>query len=120
MSYVDGFVIPLGENGVEDYRKIAETARTVWLDHGAVDYKECVLEDMKESEFGMGFKQLAGAKDGETVVLAYIVFKDRYHRDEVNAKVMADKRLTEACDPNNMPFDCKRMAYGGFKTIVGE
>lgn len=116
MSYVDGFVLPLPEGNIDAYREIAETAGKVWLEHGALAYKECVIEDKTEHEFCSNFPAMAGIKEGETVVFAYIVFKSRAHRDEVNAKVMEDPRIK--CDPENMPFDCKRMAYGGFSPIV--
>ena len=116
MTYVDGFVLPVPENKIEKYRKIAKKAGKVWREHGALDYKECVIDD--DSIHGMrSFAEAAGAKKGETVVLAYIVYKSRVHRDQVNKKVMADPRITEQ-GPDKMPFDCKRMAYGGFKTIV--
>jgi uncharacterized protein YbaA (DUF1428 family) len=115
MSYVDGFVIPVAEGKIEDYRKIAENAGKIWLDHGALDYKECVLEH-GDIEGVRSFKAAADAKQGETVVFAFIVYESRAHRDAVNEKVMADPRLN--CDPHNMPFDCARMAYAGFKTLV--
>ena len=118
MSYVDGFVIPVAKDKIEDYRKMAETGKLVWMDHGALDYKECVLEDEATNEHCGSFPQRVEHKENETIVFSYIVFKDRAHRDEVNAKVMADPRLQEGCDGNNMPFDPKRMAYSGFKAIV--
>lgn len=118
MSYVDGFVVPVPKDRLEDYRKMAEAASIVWKEHGALDYKECVLEDLTGNDFTMTFPRAVQSNDNETIVFAYIVYKDRAHRDEVNKKVMADPRLGEGCNPDNMPFDCKRMAYGGFKTIV--
>lgn len=118
MTYVDGFVIPVPESNIETYRSIAQQACKLWIEHGALDYKECVADDMNP-EFAKGsFPKAADTKDGETVVFAFITFKSREHRDEVNAKVHADPRLMEICDPKDMPFDCNRMAYGGFKTIV--
>lgn len=117
MTYVDGFVVPVPKDKIEDYRKMAEMGATVWKDHGALDYKECVADDVDDKGFCATFPGAFNTlKDGETLVFAFIVYKSREHRDEVNAKVMADPRLK--CDENNMPFDCKRMAYGGFKTIV--
>ncbi len=116
MSYVDGFVLPVPEGKLEEYRKMAETAGVVWKEHGALAYKECLLEDVTENDFSTTFPAMAGVKAGETVIFAFIVYNSRAHRDEVNAKVMVDPRIK--CDPENMPFDCKRMAYGGFSAIV--
>lgn len=116
MSYVDGFVLPVPEGKLDAYRALAEKAGKVWKDHGALEYRECVLEDNK-TEFGLPFPQIAGVKPGETVIFAYITYRSREHRDEVNAKVMADERMND-CGGDDMPFDCKRMAYGGFKTLV--
>jgi uncharacterized protein YbaA (DUF1428 family) len=119
MTYVDGFVLVVPSKNIEAYRKMAETAGKIWKEHGALDYKECVAEDTEDKGFGaLTFPQLAKAGDDETVVFSYIVYESRAHRDEVNTKVMADPRLAESCDPENMPFDCTRMSYGGFKTIV--
>ena len=114
-EYVDGFVIPVPADKIPEYRKIARKAAKIWMEHGALDYRECVGDDLK-NDWGVAFPTLAGAKEGETVAFSWITFKSRKHRDQVNAKVMADPRLN--CDPANMPFDCKRMAYGGFKTLV--
>jgi len=115
MSYVDGFVLPLPKDKVGEYQTLAESAAKIWMKHGALAYHECVADDMN-AEFCTPFPKLAGTKDDETVVFAYVVYKSREHRDEVNKKVMADPGLK--CDPNNMPFDVSRMAYGGFKSIV--
>jgi uncharacterized protein YbaA (DUF1428 family) len=117
MTYVDGFVLPVPTDRIDEYKRIAETAAKVWREHGALEYRECVGDDMTP-EFGVKFPQMAAAKPGETVVFAWIVYKSREHRDEVNAKVMQDPRMKESCDPDNLPFDCARMGYGGFKTIV--
>ena len=116
MSYIDGFVIPVKKENIEAYRQMAEKGAKIWMKHGALDYKECVLEDSKESEWCSTFEKTVQPNPGETIVFSYIVYKDRTHRDEVNAKVMADPELK--CDPDNTPFDMKRMAYGGFKAIV--
>lgn len=116
-KYIDGFVLPVPKDKVETYRAIAEKASKIWREHGALEYRECVLEDPTAKDL-VAFPQLAAAKPEETVVFAYITYESRAHRDEVNAKVMADPRLHEMCDPGNMPFDCTRMAYGGFQTIV--
>lgn len=118
MNYVDGYVVPVPEGQVEAYRKIAEQSGKIWKEHGALEYKECVMEDSEDKGFCATFPHAFQAKDGETITFAYVVYKDRAHRDEVNAKVMADPRLHEICDPENMPFEARRMAYGGFNTIV--
>lgn len=120
-NYVDGFVLPLAKDKIDIYTSIAEKAKTVWLEHGALDYREAVLEDPDAKDM-VNFPALANAKEGDTVVFAYIVFESRAHRDEVNAKVMADPRLHEMCPEHGgqPPFDCKTMAYGGFRTIVGD
>jgi uncharacterized protein YbaA (DUF1428 family) len=116
-QYVDGFVIPLPKDKIEDYRKIADAASKVWKDHGALSYYECVGDDLDVKD-QLSFTKIAGAKPDETVVFAWIVFESREHRDQVNAKVMEDPRIKEAMKDMEMPFDCSRMAYGGFKPIV--
>jgi len=115
MSYVDGFVLVVPKKKIALYKKIARKAGRIWREHGALDYRECVGDDLKV-KFGLPFPKLTKAKAGETVVFSYIVYKSRAHRDKVNAKVMADKRLK--MEGTEMPFDMKRMAYGGFKTVV--
>ena len=117
MSYVDGFVIPVPQDKIERYREIATQACKLWIEHGAIQYHECVGDDMDVKDM-VSFPQLASAQPGETVVFAWIVYRSREHRDEVNARVMADPRIHEMCGKDEMPFDCKRMAYGGFKSIV--
>ena len=116
MSYVDGFVLVVPKRKLAIYKKMATRAATVWKDHGALDYRECVGDDLKV-KMGLPFPKLAKTKPGETVVFSYIVYKSRAHRDKVNAKVMKDERLMKGM-PKEMPFDMKRMAYGGFKTLV--
>jgi uncharacterized protein YbaA (DUF1428 family) len=116
MSYVDGFVLVVPKRKLAVYKKMATRAAMVWKDHGALDYRECVGDDLKV-KMGLPFPKLARTKAGETVVFSYIVYKSRAHRDRVNAKVMKDKRLFDGM-PKEMPFDMKRMAYGGFKTLV--
>jgi uncharacterized protein YbaA (DUF1428 family) len=116
MSYVDGFVIPIKKENIEAYRDLAEQAAKIWMKHGALDYKECVLEDSPDSEWCSTFEKAIHHHPDETIIFSYILYKDRAHRDAVNEKVMADPELK--CDPASMPFDTKRMAYGGFKTIV--
>jgi uncharacterized protein YbaA (DUF1428 family) len=115
--YVDGFVIPLPKKNLNAYRRLAQKAGKVWRDHGALDFKECVGDDL-DVKMALSFQRGIKAKPGETVLFSYIVFKSRAHRDRVNAKVMKDPRLAKMMDPKAMPFDVKRMMYGGFKTIV--
>jgi uncharacterized protein YbaA (DUF1428 family) len=117
MAYVDGFVVPVPKKNVQAYRRIAQKAGKVWREHGALDYKECIGDDVKPGKL-TSFPQSVKLKRDETVVFSWIVFKSRAHRDRVNAKVMADKRLASMMDPNAMPFDAKRMIYGGFKILV--
>ena len=116
MSYVDGYILPIPKKHVKAYRRMAEMGRDAWMKHGALDYKECVGDDLNV-KWGVPFPRQMKTKPGETVVFSYIVFKSRAHRDSVNAKVMKDPRLA-AMDPKSMPFDCKRMVYGGFKVLV--
>lgn len=116
-AYVDGFVIPLPLRNLTAYRKIAVKAAKVWREHGAVDYKECVGDDLKV-KFGLPFPRALKLKRGETVVFSWIFYKSRAHRDRVNAKVMKDPRIAAMCDPKNTPFDVRRMQYGGFKVFV--
>ena len=124
-TYVDGFVIPVPKANIEKYRGIAEKACAIWREHGALDYFECVGDDMvpevgddTNAQKMVTFPQLANAGPDDTVVFAWITYKSREHRDEVNAKVMADPRMQEMMDPNDTTFDCSKMAYGGFKVIV--
>jgi uncharacterized protein YbaA (DUF1428 family) len=117
MSYVDGFVLVVPKKKLPAYVKLARKAAIVWRDHGALDYRECAGDDLKV-KMGLPFPKLAKAKAGETVIFSWITYKSRAHRDKVNKKVMADKRLFDGM-PKEMPFDVKRMAYGGFKTLVG-
>lgn len=123
-KYVDGFVLPVPKKNLDAYRKMARDAGKVWKRHGALEYFECVGDDLDPKMEGMRFLRfpaMAKAKPDETVLFSFIVYKSRAHRDKVNAKVM--KELKEFMDdPKNkdkpMPFDVKRMAYGGFTTIV--
>ena len=117
MGYVDGFVLPVPKKNLKAYRRLAQQAGKIWREHGALDYKECAGDDLN-TKMGVPFPKSAKAKSGETVIFAYIVFKSRAHRDRVNAKVMKDPRITGMCDPKNMPFDVKRMVYGGFRVLV--
>jgi uncharacterized protein YbaA (DUF1428 family) len=115
--YVDGFVLPVPKKNVKVYRRIAQQAARVWREHGALEYRECVGDDMKPKGV-VPFPRLARSKPGETVVFAWIVYKSRADRDRVNAKVMKDPRMAKMMSPKSMPFDVKRMAYGGFKVLV--
>ena len=116
MRYVDGFVLPVPRKKMKAYVKMAKWGKRVWLKHGALDYMECVGDDLK-SKWGIPFPRLAKLRAGETVMFSYIVYKSRAHRDRVNAKVMKEMETTPM--PKDMPFDMKRMAYGGFKVLVG-
>jgi uncharacterized protein YbaA (DUF1428 family) len=117
MKYIDGFVLPVPKKKINAYRRLAQKASKIWREYGALDYKECVGDDLKV-KMGLPFSRLAKLKPGETAVFAYIVYKSRAHRDAVNAKIMKDPRIKDMCDPKDMPFDVKRMAYGGFKVLV--
>ena len=117
MKYVDGFVLPVPKKNIAAYRRLAQKASLIWKGYGALDYKECVGDDLNV-KMGVPFPRIVKLKPGETVVFAYIVYKSRAHRDSVNAKVMKDPRVAAMCDPKDMPFDTKRMAYGGFKILV--
>ncbi len=115
--YVDGFVVPVPKKKVGAYRKLASKASKIWREYGALEYVEAVADDVKPGKW-TSFPQSVKLKSSEIVVFAYIVYKSRAHRDSVMKKVMKDKRLHEMCNPSNMPFDGKRMFWGGFKTIV--
>jgi uncharacterized protein YbaA (DUF1428 family) len=116
MPYVDGYVLPVPKKSVEAYRRIAQKAGKIWREHGALEYRECVADEL-DVKWGVPFSRSVKMKRGETVVFSWIVFKSRGHRDRVNTKVMKDPRLTNM-DPKSMPFDIKRMTYGGFKVLV--
>jgi uncharacterized protein YbaA (DUF1428 family) len=115
MSYVDGYVLPVPKKRLAAYKRLAGKAGRIWREHGALGYQECVGDDLGV-KFGLPFPRLVKPKAGETVVFSWIVFKSRAHRDKVNAKVVADKRLQKM--PKVVPFDIKRMTYGGFRTLV--
>src|SRR5512134_4149036 len=117
MPYVDGFVVPVPKKNVQAYKRMAQKASKIWREHGALEYRECIGDDLAV-KFGLPFPKGIKTKPGETVMFSYIVYKSRAHRDKVNAKVMKDPRIQECCDVENMPFDCARMLYGGFKTLV--
>jgi uncharacterized protein YbaA (DUF1428 family) len=115
--YVDGFVLPVPKRNLAAYRRVASLAGKIWREHGALDYKECVADDVKPGK-STSFPQSVKLKPGETVFFSWILYKSRKHRDSVNKKVMADKRLASMMDPKKMPFDAKRMFWGGFKVVV--
>jgi uncharacterized protein YbaA (DUF1428 family) len=119
MSYVDGFVIPIPKKNVAAYRKIARLAGKVWMEHGALQYVECIGDDLNVKMITATFPKLVKLKPGETVAFSWIRFKSRAHRNRVNAKVMKDPRLDAMMSGGMpMPFDTKRMSYGGFESIV--
>lgn len=115
-KYVDGFVLPLPKDNIEAYRRMAEEAGKVWREHGALEFFEYIADDVKPGEH-TSFPQSVKLEPDETVVFSYIVYESREHRDDVNAKVMADPRIKDM-DPSTMPFDGKRMIWGGFRSLV--
>jgi len=119
MEYVDGFVLPVPKKNLPAYRRISSTAGKVWRQHGALQYVEAVGDDL-DVKFGASFKKTIKLKPGETVLFSWIVFKSRAHRDKVNAKVMQDPQMKKIMEKGPMPFDLKRMVYGGFKYLVDE
>ncbi len=116
MNYVDGFVVPVPTKKLADYRRLARKHGKIWMSYGALAFTECVADDVKPGKV-TSFPQSVKMKPGETVVFSWIVYKSRRHRDQVNAKVMADPRIA-GMDMKSMPFDGKRMFYGGFKVLV--
>jgi uncharacterized protein YbaA (DUF1428 family) len=116
MAYVDGFVVPVPKKQLQAYRRLAKLAGKVWREHGALEFRECVADDVKVGKW-TSFPRSVKLKPSETVVFSWITYKSRAHRDRVNAKVMKDKRIT-SMDPKTMPFDGKRTIYGGFKVLV--
>jgi len=117
MAYVDGFVLPIPKKNLATYRRIAAKAGKVWKEHGALEYRECVADDVRVMKGVGSFKKTHKLTAGETVLFSWIVYKSRKHRDQVNAKVMKDPRM-EKMMKLTMPFDMKRMTYGGFKSLV--
>lgn len=116
-KYVDGFVIPVPKDKLEDYKKMAAIGAEVWKSYGALDYYETVGDDLVQ-EGVTSFETLAGLSENEVVIFAWIVYESREERDRINALVMKDPRIAEGMSPENAPFDCKRMSYGGFKVLV--
>lgn len=117
MAYVDGFVLPVPKKNLKAYARMARKAGKIWREHGAIDFKECVGDDL-DVKMGVPFPRQMKVKPGETVVFSYIVFQSRAHRDRVNVKVMKDPRLAGMMDTKSLPFDAKRMVYGGFRILV--
>jgi uncharacterized protein YbaA (DUF1428 family) len=120
MPYVDGFVVPVPKKNVEAYRKLSKKAGKVWREHGALEFRECIGEDLKPKGAITTFPKKLRTRPNETIFFSYIVYKSRAHRDRVNAKVMSDPRLADMMDPKASPFDYKRMLYGGFEVLVDE
>ncbi|MGH7886291.1 MAG: DUF1428 domain-containing protein [Candidatus Binatia bacterium] len=117
MNYVDGFVLPVPKKNLPAYRRMAQKAGKIWREHGALEFRECVADDVKAGKL-TSFPQSVKLKPRETVVFSWIVYKSRAHRDRVNAKVMKDPRLAKMMNAKAMPFDAKRMFWGGFKVMV--
>lgn len=115
--YVDGFIVPVPAKNVEAYRKLSRKAGKIWMEYGALEYTECLADDVKPGKV-TSFPQSVKLKKDEVVVFSWITYKSRKHRDSVNKKVMSDPRLEAMMDPKNLPFDGKRMIWGGFKTFV--
>ena len=116
-EYVDGFVLVLPAANLAKYKKMAQVAAKVWIGHGALDYRECVSEDLNVG-FGLSFSKLLKLKEGEVAVFSWITYKSKAQRNKVNAAVMKDPRMNEICAAGDMPFDDKRMSWGGFKTLL--
>ena len=116
-KYVDGFVVPVPKKKIDAYVRLAKVAAKVWMEHGALSYRECIAEDVKPGKW-TSFPQSVKLKAGETVVFSWVEYKSRASRDKVIAKVMKDPRLADMMDPKKLPFDGKRMIYGGFEVIV--
>ncbi len=116
-QYVDGFVLPVPTKNLARYRALARKAAKIWMEHGALQYRECIGDDLN-TKFGLPFPRVIKPKKGESLMFSWIVYKSRKDRDRINVKVMKDPRLAAMCDPKDMPFDCKRMLCGGFTTFV--
>ena len=116
-KYTDGFVLPVPQKKLQAYFRMARKAAKIWREYGALDYKECAGDDLQVA-FGRPFPRGLRLRPGETVVFSWIVYKSKAHRDRVNAKVMKDPRMAALCAPQDMPFDVKRMLYGGFRVVV--
>jgi uncharacterized protein YbaA (DUF1428 family) len=117
MAYVDGFVVPVPKKKLAAYRRMAKKIGKVWREHGALEYHECIADDVKVGK-RTSFPRSVKLKPGEVVIFAYVVYRSRAQRDRVMGKAMKDKRLTAMMDPKNHPFDGKRMIFGGFKSFI--
>ena len=117
MNYVDGFVVPVPKKNLQAYRRMARKSAKVWMEHDALEYRECVGDDVKMGKL-TSFPQAVKLKPGEVAVFSWVVYKSRTARDRIIAKVMKDPRLADMMDPKTLPFDGKRMIYGGFKIMV--
>ncbi len=117
--YVDGFLIAVPKRNRDAYRRMSLLASKVWLEHGALEYRECMADDVKPGKY-TSFPQAVKLKPSEVVWFSWIVYKSRKHRDSVNAKAMKDPRLAKMMNPKALPFDGKRMIFGGFKMVVDE
>ena len=117
MRYVDGFILAVPKKKLDAYKKLAQKAGKIWMEHGALEYRECVAEDVKVGKL-TSFPRSVKMKPDETVVFSWIVYKSRADRDKINKKVMEDPRLKNVMEGKDMPFDAKRMIYGGFETLV--
>ena len=118
MSYVDGYVLPVPKANLEAYKEVANKMGAIWMEHGALAYKECIADDVTPEYTEANFLDASGAEDDDTVIFAYVVFKSREHRDEVNKKAMQDPRAKESCDDENNIFNAKKMIVGGFETFI--
>jgi uncharacterized protein YbaA (DUF1428 family) len=118
MNYVDGFVVPVPKSELPAYKRMATKAGKIWREYGALEYHECVADDVKPGK-RTSFPQSVKLKPDEVVVFSWIVYKSRAQRDRINKQVMADPRLADMMDPKQLPFDGKRMFWGGFKEMVG-
>lgn len=118
MNYVDGFILPVPTAKLDAYWALARLTSTIWREHGALEYRECIADDVKPGKV-TSFPQAVLLKDDETVIFAWAVYRSREHRDEVMAKVMADPRMSNL-KPEDMPFDGQRMFWGGFKTVISD
>ena len=117
MAYVDGFLLPIPKRKVAEYRRLSQRAGKIWREYGALEYRECVGDDLQVQDM-VSLLKTAKVRPGETVVLSWVVYRSKADRKRIMAKVMADARLAEMSDPRNSPFDMRRMAYGGFKVLV--
>lgn len=118
MSYVDGYVLPVPKANLEAYKEVANKMGAIWIEHGALAYKECIADDLAPEGIDANFLDASGAESGDTVIFAYVVFKSREHRDEVNRKAMEDPRAKESCDKDTTIFNANKMIMGGFETFI--